>query len=107
MLGRSHLRGVGTNLPKMRKDYVLLSQRGREGTISRWISKFCRKRTEQRDARKIRRGMTRHLFLIVDFSKSMSQTDFKPSRLTVTMNVLEAFIKDYFDQNPLSQLGLI
>jgi transcription initiation factor TFIIH subunit 2 len=37
----------------------------------------------------------------------MSQTDFKPSRLTVTMNVLEAFIKDYFDQNPLSQLGII
>jgi len=37
----------------------------------------------------------------------MGQVDFKPSRLTVALNAAEAFIKDFYDQNPLSQLAII
>ena len=31
----------------------------------------------------------------------------KPSRHAVTLNVVESFIREYFDQNPISQLGII
>jgi hypothetical protein len=31
----------------------------------------------------------------------------KPNRHAVTLNVVESFIREYFDQNPISQLGII
>lgn len=33
--------------------------------------------------------------------------DFRPSRMAVAVNCVEAFVREYFDQNPLSHLGLI
>ncbi|KAJ7560332.1 hypothetical protein O6H91_04G124700 [Diphasiastrum complanatum] len=33
--------------------------------------------------------------------------DFRPSRLAVVANCVEAFIREFFDQNPLSHLGII
>ncbi len=31
----------------------------------------------------------------------------KPNRHAVTLNIVENFIREYFDQNPISQLGVI
>ena len=62
---------------------------------------------ERSTAANVRRGMTRYLFLIVDFSKSMNANDMKPSRWAVVEKNIENFIRDYFDQNPLSHLGVI
>lgn len=33
--------------------------------------------------------------------------EMKPSRLRASITMAEAFIADYFDQNPLSQMGVI
>jgi transcription initiation factor TFIIH subunit 2 len=33
--------------------------------------------------------------------------DFKPSRISATVSSVESFIEDFFDQNPLSQIGII
>lgn len=33
--------------------------------------------------------------------------DFRPSRMAVVAKNVEAFIKEFFDQNPLSQIGII
>lgn len=33
--------------------------------------------------------------------------DFRPSRMVVVAKQVEAFIREFFDQNPLSQIGLI
>lgn len=33
--------------------------------------------------------------------------DFRPSRMAVVAKNIEAFIKEFFDQNPLSQVGII
>jgi transcription initiation factor TFIIH subunit 2 len=64
-----------------------------------------KKREEQLAA--VRRGLTRHVFLIIDFSKSLFLTDWKPSRHIHTQKAVESFILNYFDQNPLSQMGII
>eukprot|EP00731_Ephydatia_muelleri_P015224 Em0008g944a len=55
----------------------------------------------------MRLGMTRHMFVIVDGSSTMLDKDLRPDRLTCTIKVLEKFILEFFDQNPVSQLGLI
>jgi len=55
----------------------------------------------------VRLGMMRHMFLVIDMSSPMQDQDLKPTRLAVTLKLLEYFIEEYFDQNPISQLGLI
>jgi transcription initiation factor TFIIH subunit 2 len=49
----------------------------------------------------------RHLYLVLDLSRSMTEVDLKPTRLECSLNVLRTFIGEYFDQNPLSQMGVI
>ncbi|XP_043094141.1 general transcription factor IIH subunit 2 isoform X2 [Puntigrus tetrazona] len=51
--------------------------------------------------------MMRHLFVIIDSSRSMEDQDLKPNRLTSTLKLMEYFVEEYFDQNPISQIGII
>ncbi|KAJ3382791.1 hypothetical protein HDU92_004559 [Lobulomyces angularis] len=55
----------------------------------------------------IQRGIIRHLFLVVDLSKAMAEVDLKPTRVECTLSLVELFITEFFDQNPLSCLGII
>ncbi|XP_059153197.1 general transcription factor IIH subunit 2-like [Physella acuta] len=55
----------------------------------------------------VRLGMMRHLFIVIDASSAMSDQDLKPTRLIASLKLLEFFVEEYFDQNPISQLGLI
>ncbi|CAM6089625.1 unnamed protein product [Calypogeia fissa] len=56
---------------------------------------------------RIQRGIIRYLFLVLDFSRAAAEMDFKPSRMGAIANSVEAFVRECFDQNPLSHLGLI
>lgn len=42
-----------------------------------------------------------------DFSKAMEANDIKPTRLRASVDVVKEFAREYFDQNPISQLGII
>ncbi|XP_007897978.1 general transcription factor IIH subunit 2 [Callorhinchus milii] len=55
----------------------------------------------------VRLGMMRHLYVVVDMSRSMEDQDLKPNRLACTLKLLEYFVEEYFDQNPISQIGII
>ena len=55
----------------------------------------------------MQRGIIRHVYLGIDMSSAMVELDLKPSRLECTLTLAEQFINEYFDQNPLSQLGVI
>ncbi|XP_039615184.1 general transcription factor IIH subunit 2 [Polypterus senegalus] len=55
----------------------------------------------------IRLGMMRHMYIVLDASRTMEDQDLKPNRLTSTLKLLEFFVEEYFDQNPISQLGII
>ena len=75
--------------------------------------KYLKLRQNLRDrlgvGRSIRRGLIRYLYLIIDCSRSMSKKDdaLKPSAFECCKRFGEEFINQYFDQNPISQLGLI
>eukprot|EP00466_Bigelowiella_natans_P016246 jgi/Bigna1/92557/estExt_fgenesh1_pm.C_310030 len=55
----------------------------------------------------VEKGMVRYLTIILDFSKAMNSRDLKPTRKLATEKVISKFIKEYFNQNPISQLGLV
>ncbi|ETV75839.1 hypothetical protein H257_09819 [Aphanomyces astaci] len=61
----------------------------------------------QQMLQRVRKGLIRYVYVVVDLSKGMSQKDWKPHRCAVVTEEVQRFVADYFDQNPISQLGLI
>ncbi|CAN0879105.1 General transcription factor IIH subunit 2 [Linum grandiflorum] len=44
---------------------------------------------------------------LLGYRRAAGEMDFKPSRMAVIAKHVEAFIREFFDQNPLSQIGLV
>ncbi|XP_065195788.1 general transcription factor IIH subunit 2-like [Sycon ciliatum] len=65
-----------------------------------------RRRAADRPAN-VRLGMMRHLFIVVDLSLAMREGDMWPTRLDITQKLLKDFLSEYFNQNPISQVGVI
>ena len=40
-------------------------------------------------------------------SEAMTEMDLKPTRISVILKLLESFFDQFFDQNPISQIGII
>ncbi|XP_031575116.1 general transcription factor IIH subunit 2-like [Actinia tenebrosa] len=77
-----------------------------QSLVDELIHRNKRKRAFSRPGN-VRLGMMRHMYLIIDMSKAMEEADLKPTRLNCTVKLLENFITEYFDQNPISQIGII
>lgn len=78
-----------------------------QASIDDIIHKAKRKRILVRKGN-VRLGMMRHLYVILDMSRSMKESDLlRPNKLSSVTKLLEGFIVEYFDQNPISQLGII
>ena len=60
-----------------------------------------------KDTTPLQRGIIRHLVLILDLSSAMSEKDLRPNRYVLTLRYATAFITEFFEQNPISQLGII
>lgn len=58
-------------------------------------------------AAKVERGMVRFLVLVVDMSTAMEMKDLKPSRKLLACEAIEKFVAEFFDQNPISKLGIV
>ncbi|KFV56443.1 General transcription factor IIH subunit 2 [Tyto alba] len=74
-----------------------------KATIEDIIFKAKRRRVSEHHGQ-VRLGMMRHLYVVVDGSRTMDDQDLKPNRLTCTLKLLEYFVEEYFDQNPISQV---
>lgn len=77
-----------------------------KATVEEILFQSKRRRTTESYGQ-VRLGMMRHMFVVVDCSRSMDDQDLKPNRLTSTLKLLEKFVEEYFDQNPISQMGII
>src|SRR5690242_13245764 len=49
----------------------------------------------------------RHVYVVIDMSEAMMEFDLKPTRICSTLKLLELFFNEFFDQNPISQVGII
>lgn len=70
------------------------------------VARAKRKRAAFRST-SVQLGMMRHLFVIVDSSECMTLQDLKPTRFLCVLKLLENFVHEFFDLNPISQLGVI
>lgn len=66
-----------------------------------WYSRLLR------DTTPLQRGIIRHLVLIIDLSFAMLEKDLRPTRYLLTLRYATLFITEFFEQNPISQLGII
>ncbi|KAJ2808354.1 hypothetical protein H4S07_003431 [Coemansia furcata] len=71
------------------------------------INDQLRHKRRVRDTEAIQRGIIRHVVLIIDQSENMNLRDLMPTRIQATLTMANAFIGEYFDQNPISQLSII
>ncbi|CUM67255.1 uncharacterized protein PRCAT00004948001 [Priceomyces carsonii] len=53
------------------------------------------------------RGIIRTLIVIIDGSLSMLAKDLRPSRFSMMLSLLQDFVVEFFDQNPISQMGIV
>ncbi|PKU85740.1 general transcription factor IIH subunit 2 [Dendrobium catenatum] len=56
---------------------------------------------------RIQKGLIRYLYVVIDLSRAASETDYHPSRMSVVAKCAGTFIREFFDQNPLSHVGLV
>ena len=45
--------------------------------------------------------------LVIDLSTSMAERDLRPSRFDLSLEYSREFITEWFDQNPLGQIGIL
>lgn len=78
-----------------------------ESNVAELVARAKRKRAEYRASGTIQLGMMRHLFVIIDASECMMLQDLKPTRMICVLKLLEGFVHEFFDLNPISQLSLL
>ncbi|VBB29201.1 unnamed protein product [Acanthocheilonema viteae] len=81
------------------------------GSIEKSVAKLIldtkrKKRFNSRPA-KVRLGIMRYVYLIIDCSFSMADKSIQPSRLVVTIKALNQFLDKFSEQNPISQVGVV
>ena len=77
-----------------------------QGSIQSEVDK-AKKRRLSRKQQNVRLGMMRHVFVVLDMSQAMTDQDLKPNRAVVVLKLIQKFVEDFFDQNPIGQLGFI
>lgn len=55
----------------------------------------------------MQRGIIRHLILILDMSSAMIEKDLRPTRYLLLLTATVHFVHEFFEQNPISQLGMV
>ncbi|KAL4894645.1 Ssl1-like-domain-containing protein [Aspergillus ambiguus] len=83
---------------------------GADGTISSTVEGLLeagKRKRLLRDTTPLQRGIIRHLILTLDLSLSMSEKDLRPTRYLLTLRYAQEFVREFFEQNPISQLGVL
>ncbi|RXK41465.1 transcription initiation factor TFIIH subunit 2 [Tremella mesenterica] len=78
---------------------------GLQSAVDSLIARGRRKRAEIDTP--LRRSIIRHMFIILDLSESVLDKDFRPSRFELTLQYMRSYVVEWFDQNPLGQIGMI
>ncbi|KAJ7901923.1 Ssl1-like-domain-containing protein [Mycena olivaceomarginata] len=76
------------------------------GAVEDWMARGRRRRLLA-PAAPVRRTIIRHLVLLLDLSTSMLDRDMRPTRFDLTLQYAREFIVEWFDQNPLGQIGVV
>jgi len=76
--------------------------------IRKYLANLRRERIiESCSKAKVAKGMIRYVYCVLDCSEALNVEDMRPNRQAVMLPLMVRFIREFFDQNPLSQLGMI
>ena len=78
-----------------------------DGEIEDWKQKTGNELPNGVGHSQVRRGVIRYLYLAVDLSRHSIGNDFRPSRIALISALCKKFIREFFEQNPLSHLGVL
>lgn len=84
-----------------------LPEEGDDGTLDLTTLEAEKRRRLRRDTTPLQRGIIRHLVLVLDMSFAMADKDMLPTRHRLTLRYAAAFVREFFEQNPISQLGIV
>lgn len=73
----------------------------------RQTDQTTRKRRRPDTISGVRRGVIRFCAVILDLSDALKATDYKPTRAELAADAATAFIREFFDLNPLSHLCVL
>ncbi|KAK3074306.1 hypothetical protein LTR53_003354 [Teratosphaeriaceae sp. CCFEE 6253] len=79
---------------------------GIEGVLG-GIEEASKRQRLLKDTTPLQRGIIRHTLLVLDLSSAMLEKDLRPNRHLLTINYTIAFVREFFEQNPISQLGIL
>jgi transcription initiation factor TFIIH subunit 2 len=73
---------------------------------------LTRQRNRKRDlpvgsSELVEKGVVRYLYIIMDCSEAMNDIDVRPSRRVAAVDAIQTFLAEFFQQNPISHVGLI
>ncbi|RDB24987.1 TFIIH basal transcription factor complex p47 subunit [Hypsizygus marmoreus] len=77
-----------------------------QSSVDDWMARGRRRRLLE-PSTAIRRTIIRHLILLLDLSTSMMDRDMRPTRFDLMLQVVREFVAEWFDQNPLGQIGVV
>ncbi|CAO1618478.1 unnamed protein product [Parajaminaea phylloscopi] len=78
-----------------------------EASVKHLLAAGKRKRAA-REERRVRRGIIRHLVLVIDDSDNMNEKDGgRGRRIDVLLPIARRFVVEYFEQNPIGQLAIL
>ncbi|KAI9807532.1 MAG: hypothetical protein M1825_005472 [Sarcosagium campestre] len=83
---------------------------GADGSISSTVVgllEASKRKRLLRDTTPLQRGIIRHVILVLDLSAAMAEKDLRPTRYLLTLRYAQEFATEFFEQNPISQLGVI
>ena len=72
-----------------------------------WIADFAQRHRLLKDTTPLQRGIIRQVLLVIDLSTAMLEKDLRPTRHLLTLRYVQDFISEFFEQNPIAQLGVI
>ncbi|OQR79357.1 general transcription factor IIH subunit 2-like [Tropilaelaps mercedesae] len=55
----------------------------------------------------VRLGMMRHVYVVLDLSSSMNESDLRPTRMQCVLHHMESFVERFYDENPISQMAIV
>lgn len=113
----SSTRGGDTQVTKVKRaawediqrswDTIVESADGSINSAVEALGAASKRKRLLKDTTPLQRGIIRHLVLVLDLSFAMVEKDLRPTRYLLMLQYSTEFVTEFFEQNPISQLGII
>jgi transcription initiation factor TFIIH subunit 2 len=61
----------------------------------------------RKDTKPFQRGIIRHVVVVLDLSEAMLEKDMRPNRYISMINYAQDYVREFFEQNPISQMSIL